>query len=94
MLDVCVVWGDNVVNPRLDKISFWNGIFTCNVKTRDREAWELFDMRSLSNNHLISDREVIRGAVRDIRIGDQIRVRGKLAAYRGPVGERGNQHHP
>ena len=89
MLDVCVVWGDNVVNPRLDKIDFWNGIFTCNVKTRDREAWEMFDMRALSNNHLISDRDVIRDAVQGIRIGDQIRVRGKLAAYRGPVGERG-----
>ena len=89
MLDVCVVWGDNVINPRLDKIDFWNGIFTCNVKTRDSQAWQSFDMRALSNNHLISDRETIRDAVRNIRVGDQIRVRGKLAAYRGPAGERG-----
>ncbi len=60
MLDVCVIWGDNVVNPHLDKIDFWNGIFTCNVKTRDRVAWDAFVMRKLSNNHLISDRDSIR----------------------------------
>lgn len=89
MLDVCVVWGENVLHPQLDKIDFWNGIFTCNVKTRDREAWAAFDMRALSNNHLISDREAIRDTVTGIRVGDQIQVRGKLASYEGPVGERG-----
>lgn len=89
MLDVCVIWGDNVKNERLDKIDFWNGIFTCNVKTRDHAAWQAFDMTKLSNNHLISDREDIRDAVGDIRVGDQIRVRGLLARYASPGGERG-----
>ena len=81
MLDVCVIWGDNPSNPRLHKISFWNGIFTCNVKTRDQQAWDAFDMKQLSNNHLISDDEFIRSQVRKIRIGDQVRVRGYLASY-------------
>ena len=81
MLDVCVVWGSNTINPRLDKIDFWNGIFTCNVKTRDQAAWDAFDMYQLSNNHLISDDEFIRDQVRKINIGDQIRVRGFLASY-------------
>jgi len=81
MLDVCVIWGDNTTNPRLDKIQFWNGIFTCNVKTRDQVAWDAFDMYKLSNNHLISDDEFIRDQVKDIHIGDQIRVRGYLASY-------------
>ena len=44
MLDVCVVWGNNTSGAQLDKIDFWNGIFTCNVKTRDQAAWESFDM--------------------------------------------------
>ncbi|MEE8542556.1 MAG: hypothetical protein V3S94_01720, partial [Gammaproteobacteria bacterium] len=35
----------------------------------------------ISNNHLISDDESIRERVRDIHIGDQIRVRGYLASY-------------
>ena len=81
MLDVCVIWGDNLANPRLDKIDFWNGIFTCNVKTRDQAAWDAFDIYKLSNNHLISDDDFVRDQVKGIKIGDQIRVKGYLASY-------------
>jgi hypothetical protein len=81
MLDVCVVWGDNIANTRIDKIDFWNGIFTCNVKTSDQAAWDAFDIYQLSNNHLISDDDFIRKQVKNIHIGDQIRVRGFLARY-------------
>ncbi len=81
MLDVCVIWGDNTRNPHLSEISFWNGIFTCNVKTTDQAAWEAFDMYQLSNNHLISDDEFVRDQVKDIKVGDQIRVHGYLASY-------------
>ena len=81
MLDVCVVWGDNAAGDHLQKLDFWNGIFTCNVQTHDQDAWDAFDMYQLSNNHLISDDEYVRDRVRDIRIGDQIRVRGYLVSY-------------
>ena len=84
MLDVCVVWGDNASKAELHKIDFWNGIFTCNFETRDQAAWESFNVNQISNNHLLSDREHIRDAVRDIRIGDQIRVQGYLASYSSP----------
>ncbi len=90
MLDVCVVWGDNTQSAQLHKLDFWSGIFTCNVKTRDQLAWDSFDMYQLSNNHLISDNETIRDKVKDIRIGDQIRVQGYLASYSNPQsGTRG-----
>ena len=90
MLDVCVIWGDNPGNERLDKISFWNGIFTCNFKTRDQQAWDAFDVTQISNNHLLSDDEFVRRQVKKIRIGDQIRVRGFLAGYTsGGGGRRG-----
>ena len=26
MLDVCVIWGDNTINPYLNKIDFWNAL--------------------------------------------------------------------
>jgi hypothetical protein len=84
MLDVCVVWGDNATAADLDKIDFWNGIFTCNFQTRDQAAWDSFDIFKISNNHLISDDDRIRDRVRDINIGDQIRVRGYLASYGNP----------
>ena len=85
--DVCVVWGDNT-KSELQKLDFWNGIFTCNVFTRDMQAWESFDMNQLSNNHLISDDDFIRRQTRKIQIGDQIRVRGYLASYSNPGGGR------
>jgi len=88
MLDVCVVWGQNTASAQLHKINFWNGIFTCNVRTRDQAAWDSFDMNQLSNNHLISDDDYIRDRVRDIRIGDQIHVRGYLASYSSANGGR------
>ncbi len=88
MLDVCVLWGDTASNPYLPRIDFWNGIFTCNVSTRDQDAWESFDMTELSNNHLISEDDFIRDRVRDIRIGDQIRVSGALASYVSGNGSR------
>ena len=89
MLDVCVVWGDNAGNPALQKFDFWNGIFTCNFKTRDHDAWTAFRPEQLSNNHLVSDDEWIRKQVKDIAIGDQIRVRGYLASYGSGGGRRG-----
>ena len=90
MLDVCVIWGDNTKNPRLDKIDFWNGIFTCNVQTRDQQAWERFDGSQLSNNHLLSADEYIRKQVKGVNVGDQIRVKGFLTGYSSAgVGKRG-----
>lgn len=90
MLDVCVIWGDNTSNPLLHKINFWNGIFTCNFRTKNQEAWDQFDIYQVSNNHLISDDELTRKRVNDIQIGDQIRVRGYLASYSsGNGGTRG-----
>ena len=88
MLDVCIIWGDNT-RAMLHKIDFWNGLFTCNAQTRDRTAWESFDMAQLSNNHLLSDDDLIRERVRDVSVGDQIRVRGYLTSYTSPAGKRG-----
>lgn len=88
MLDVCVVWGENAGNPALQEFEFWNGIFTCNFKTRDHEAWTEFRPEQLSNNHLVSDDEFIRQQVKRIAVGDQIRVRGYLASYGIPGGPR------
>ncbi|RLA39325.1 MAG: hypothetical protein DRR06_19305 [Gammaproteobacteria bacterium] len=81
MADVCVVWQDTAFSPLLNRLDFWNGQFTCNVKTNDNAAWAQFRMDQLSNNHLISDDLAIRKQISDIKIGDQIRVQGWLSAY-------------
>jgi hypothetical protein len=81
MADVCVIWGESAMSGHLGKLRFWNGIFTCNVQTRDSVAWATFDMHELANNHLISADARIRDRVAQVRVGDQIRVRGWLARY-------------
>lgn len=85
MADVCVVWSDTAFSPTLGALDFWNGIFTCNVQTRDSVAWSRFKMSQLANNHLISADPFIREQVAQLRIGDQIRIKGALARY-GAVG--------
>jgi hypothetical protein len=85
MADICVVWSDTAFSESLGKLRFWNGIFTCNVSTRDADAWSRFKSNQLSNNHLISADSVIRDHVADIAIGDQIHIRGWLSRY-GAVG--------
>lgn len=89
MADLCVVWGDTAQSRYLDRLEFWNGIFTCNVHTSDRAAWGSFDMTELSNNHLLSADEDIRDRVLDVRIGDQVYVRGVLASYGSGGSKRG-----
>jgi hypothetical protein len=88
MADVCVVWSDSAFEPTLRKLDFWNGIFTCYVQTRDSVAWSRFNMNQLSNNHLISADPFIRDRVAEIRVGDQIRIKGLLARY-GAAGNGG-----
>jgi hypothetical protein len=83
--DVCVVWSDTAFAPTLGELDFWNGVFTCNVQTRDSFAWSQFEMNQLSNNHLVSADPFIRDRVSEVRIGDQIRVKGSLVRY-GAVG--------
>lgn len=83
--DICVVWSDTAFSPTLPKLDFWNGIFTCNVQTRDSVAWANFKMNQLSNNHLVSADPFIRDRIAEVRIGDQIRIKGALARY-GAVG--------
>ncbi|MEM9172918.1 MAG: hypothetical protein AAGA84_09460, partial [Pseudomonadota bacterium] len=86
--DLCVIWGDTAVAPTLSQVSFWNGIFTCNYKTSSHEAWRAFNESEISNNHLISDDPILRDLIRDVRVGDQIRLRGQLASYVSPSGSK------
>lgn len=87
MMDVCVVWGDTARSPLLSKIKIWNGVFTCNLNTRDQAAWNSISMEEVSNNHLISDDPAIRDAAQGLRVGDQIRIRGQLADYAAGGGQ-------
>ncbi len=79
--DICIVWGDNANGVDLNRFSFRNGKFTCNYSTSDPVAWERFREDQISNNHLLTEDEGLRARIGDVRIGDQVRVRGWLASY-------------
>jgi hypothetical protein len=84
--DVCVVWSENANPADLNNIEFWNGKFTCNFQTGDAGTWERFRENRISNNHLLTDDSRIRKAIKQVRIGDQIRVRGWLVNYSNNAG--------
>ncbi len=86
--DICVVWSNTAFDLNLNDYSFWNGQFTCNIKTADSGAWARFDMHQLSNNHLLSSDKVIRNKIKDISVGDQIYIKGWLSEYASEGGSK------
>ena len=81
VIDLCVVWGENVRTGAYRGIRFSSGQFTCNYETSSSEAWAAFDTSAISNNHLLSDDPRLARAMRQVRIGDQIHFSGYLAEY-------------
>ena len=81
VVDLCVVWGDNVRGDAYRAIDYSHDQWTCWAQTGSSEAWQAFDMAAMSNNHLITDDPQIATALRRAGVGDQVRVRGYLADY-------------
>ncbi len=81
VVDLCVVFGENVARGAYVGLDYSSGQWVCNVQTRSTEKWQRFSMRALSNNHLLADSKGLAERLRGIRIGDQVRVRGVLAEY-------------
>jgi hypothetical protein len=79
--DICVIWGNNARNGSYQDISFSSGQVTCHFSTRSREAWQAFDWKAFSNNHLLSHDPHIVRLLKSAEVGDQIYVKGYLAEY-------------
>lgn len=81
VVDLCVVFAENVKNGGYVGLDYSSGQFVCYVQTGSTEKWQRFSMRALSNNHLLADRPSIVAKLRDVQIGDQVRIRGWLSEY-------------
>ena len=81
IVDLCVVWGNNVRSGAYADIDFSSGQFTCNFSTNSNEAFAAFDQSAISNNHLLTDKAHLAKKLRAVRVGDQIRLRGHLVEY-------------
>ncbi len=55
--------------------------WTCWVASRGTGSAATFATDQLSNNHLLTQDPLIRRALKSAEIGDQVRLRGKLARY-------------
>lgn len=84
--DFCVVWGESADPHLLKNMDFSSGQFTCNYSSSSRQIWESFKHEKLSNNHLLATDEMIRNQIDQVRIGDQIYIKGRLAHYTNPLG--------
>ncbi|MFZ6813915.1 hypothetical protein ACO0K3_05570 [Undibacterium sp. Rencai35W] len=81
IVDLCVVWGNNVRSGSYADINFSSGQFTCNFSTNSNEAFAAFDQTAISNNHLLTDNPQLAKLMRSVQVGDQIHFRGQLAEY-------------
>jgi hypothetical protein len=81
IVDLCVVWGNNVRNGGYADIAFSSGQFTCNFSTNSNEAYAAFDQTAVSNNHLLTDDPQLARVMLSVREGDQIHFRGYLSEY-------------
>jgi hypothetical protein len=79
--DLCVIWGANARSGSYRELDYWSSQFECYAETSSTAAWQAFDVTALSNNHLLADDPVVARAVKSMRVGDQIHVRGYLAEY-------------
>jgi len=83
--DVCVVWGDNVETEVYQELKFHNGSFTCYIDSKsgaDKTAvFQKFKDSALSNNHLLSENDIINQKIMRAEEGDQIYLKGYLVQY-------------
>ena len=81
VVDLCLVFAENVSSGGYVGLDYSSGQFVCNVQTRSAEKWQRFSIRALSNNHLLADSPSMVAKLRDVQIGDQVRIRGLLSEY-------------
>ncbi len=82
--DLCVVWGSNVATGVYRDMTFHQGAYTCYPRYKEGRASAAalrYRGDQLAHNHILSNDPKLKRALRSLRKGDQIRLKGKLVAY-------------
>jgi len=79
--DLCMVWGANAADGAYQNTKYSSGQFTCYFSGRDSKAFQPQYSRAVSNNHLLTDNPAVARQLLNVRLGDQIRIRGQLVSY-------------
>lgn len=86
LADLCLVWGENARDGAYREMRFHNGQFTCYYSYAGGAAVSPAHLRAVSNNHLLTADAAVARAIRRLRVGDQVRLRGRLANYAHDAG--------
>lgn len=81
--DICVIWGSNIETPIYHQVEFNSRTWLCEF-SYPPSVRGLFKHHQLSNTHLISPYKEVREAIRSLRIGDQVYLKGQLVDYYTP----------
>lgn len=81
VVDLCVVWGENAASGVYHYLGFSNDQWTCHIQPTSADAAQLTDWDAVANNHMVTDDPAVARRLRQVRIGDQIRVQGYLVDY-------------
>ncbi len=84
--DLCIIWGDNLLGEKYQKVSFWSEIWTCYYQYQRQEDKIREDQ--LSNNHILPATPEISQLLESVEIGDQVRLKGHLVNYQVNGGSR------
>ncbi|HEY4371986.1 MAG TPA: hypothetical protein VGN52_08680 [Burkholderiales bacterium] len=78
--DLCVVWGDNVRHDAYRRGSYTHTQWECWVRF-PLDPEHPFSGAALSNNHVVTDNPALGRRLKDVHIGDEVRVKGMLIDY-------------
>ena len=79
--DICVLYGFNVRTDAYKEMRFKSGPWTCYVDLPTERAQVQYHHICLSNNHLLADNKQLAKEIMRAERGDQIYIKGYLAAY-------------
>ena len=77
VVNVCLIWGDNIDLYLNKQITTWYDKGRCLVKV-DGKSKKAFKVSSFSNNHILLSDQLLKNIARRLVTGDQIIVKGKL----------------
>lgn len=79
-LDLCLVWGENVLSDVYRKVEYSHGDFTCFYRWHGKDPG--FRGDQMSNTHILPSTPKLARLSKSVRVGDQITLKGTLVDYR------------
>ncbi|MBP9758875.1 hypothetical protein KBD45_04200 [Candidatus Dojkabacteria bacterium] len=78
--DLCMIFGETLKTDIYKKIKFSNGSYSCSFEGSP-EYFSKFNIYDVTNNHLLTNNPEIASKIRQIKVGDQVKLQGILASY-------------